>query len=258
MDVWRSVNRMEKVALVTGSTRGIGKAIAQKFLSKGYVVYLHYCINEEIALSTYSELLKQKMKVKLISSNLADEEEIKDMFEKIKLESGHLDVLVNNAASGVHKDIEKVRKKDWDYTFQVNSRGTFFCSKYAIPLMTVESPHHKAIVNIISTGSMRFVPGYSLIGGTKASIENLTKYLACELAKYGINVNAVSGGLVETDSLNYFKDKKLVLEEAKKRLMSNRMVQPNDIANAVLFLCDKRSEMIRGQTIIVDGGASLI
>ena len=186
MDVWRSVNRMEKIALVTGSTRGIGKAIAQKLLSKGYVVYLHYCINEEIALSTYNELLKQKMKVKLISSNLADEEEIKDMFEKIKLESGHLDVLVNNAASGVHKDIEKVRKKDWDYTFQVNSRGTFFCSKYAIPLMTVESPHYKAIVNIISTGSMRFVPGYSLIGGTKASIENLTKYLACEVAKYGM------------------------------------------------------------------------
>ncbi|MEY8352655.1 SDR family oxidoreductase [Lachnospiraceae bacterium 54-53] len=249
---------MEKVALVTGSSRGIGKVIAEKLLSEGYLVYLHYCMNEALARETYEEFVKRKWKVRLISSDISIEEEIKKMYEKIKEESGHLEVLVNNAASGVHKSIADIRKKDWDFTFGVNARGTFLCSKYAVPLMDASTSVYKAIVNITSTGSQRYIPGYSLIGGTKAYLENLTKYMACELSVHGINVNAVSGGLVETDSLNYFQDKKLVMEEFKKRVPAGRLVQPEDIANLVLFLCDSKAEMIRGQTIIVDGGASLI
>lgn len=258
MDVWGRVNRMEKIALVTGSSRGIGKVIAEKLLLKGYTVYLHYCMNEELAQNTYADFVKRDLKARLICSDISNEEEIKKMFEKIREESGYLDVLINNAASGVHKNITDIRKKDWDYTFGVNARGTFFCSKYAVPLMKESPSRYKAIVNITSTGSQRFIPGYSLIGGTKAYIENLTKYMACELSSYGINVNAVSGGLVDTDSLNYFKDKKLVIEEFKKRVPAGRMVLPEDIANLVLFLSDSNSEMIRGQTIIVDGGASLV
>lgn len=258
MDVWRRVDRMEKIALVTGSSRGIGKVIAEKLLLEGYTVYLHYCMNEEMARDTYSDFVKRELKAKLICSDISNEEEIKRMFEKIREESGYLDVLINNAASGVHKSITDIRKKDWDYTFGVNARGTFFCSKYAVPLMKSGPSSYKSIVNITSTGSQRFIPGYSLIGGTKAYIENLTKYMACELSCYGINVNAVSGGLVDTDSLNYFKDKKLVIEEFKKRVPAGRMVLPEDIANLVLFLCDTNSEMIRGQTIVVDGGASLV
>ncbi len=249
---------MEKVALVTGSTRGIGKVIAYKLAVSGYEVYLHYNMNEEIALSTYHDFLNKKFNVKLICSNITDEQEIINMFEQIEKQSGHLDVLVNNAASGVHKDIENIRRKDWDFTFQTNARGTFLCSKYAISLMQKSTLEYKSIVNITSTGSQRYIPGYSLIGGTKACIENLTKYLACEAAKYGINVNAVSGGLVDTDSLNYFQNKKLVLEEFMKRVPAKRMVVPEDIANLVIFLCDPKAEMIRGQTIVVDGGASLI
>lgn len=258
MDVWGRVDRMEKIALVTGSSRGIGKVIAEKFLSEGYTVYVHYCMNEELAKNTYMDFLKRNFKAKLVCSDISNEEEIKQMFHKIQEESGYLDVLINNAASGVHKNITDIRKRDWDFTFEVNARGTFLCSKYAVPLMKEGAERHKAIVNITSTGSQRFIPGYSLIGGTKAYIENLTKYMACELSGYGINVNAVSGGLVETDSLNYFQDKKLVMEEFKKKVPAGRMVLPEDIADLVLFLCGSKSEMIRGQTIIVDGGASLV
>ncbi|WP_313075802.1 SDR family oxidoreductase [Lacrimispora sp.] len=249
---------MEKIALVTGSSRGIGKVIAEKLLLEGYTVYLHYCMNEELAKNTYEEFLNRKFKTRLICSDISNEDEIKKMFEKIKEESGYIDVLINNAASGVHKSIVDIRKRDWDFTFEVNARGTFLCSKYAVPLMKASTSLYKSIVNITSTGSQRYIPGYSLIGGTKAYIENLTKYMACELSSYGINVNAVSGGLVETDSLNYFQDKKLVMEEFKKRVPAGRLVMPEDIANLVSFLCNSNSEMIRGQTIVVDGGASLI
>lgn len=249
---------MEKVALVTGSTRGIGKEIARKLAKSGYFVYLHYCMNEEIALATYHEFQEEKLDVELISSNISDEQEIIEMFEKIESKSGHLDVLVNNAASGIHKDIEKVRKKDWDYTFQINARGTFLCSKYGARLMKKSTAEYKSVINMTSTGSQKYIPGYSLVGGTKAYVESLTKYLACEMAEYGINVNAIAGGLVATDSLNYFKDKKLVIDEFKKRVPAKRMVRPEDIANLVLFLCDSKAEMVRGQTIVMDGGASLI
>lgn len=258
MDVWRCSYSMEKIALVTGSTRGIGKAIAYKFAVAGYEVYLHYCANEEMALETYNNFLNQGLKVKLVCANLTDEREVISMFEYIRRESGHIDVLINNAASGIHKDIENVRTKDWDYTFQTNARGAFLCSRYALPLMKKSPYEYKSIVNITSTGSQRYIPGYSLVGGSKACVEHLTKYLACEAAKYGINVNAVSGGLVDTDSLNFFQNKKLVVEEFMNRVPSKRMVKPEDIANLACFLCESQAEMIRGQVIVIDGGASLI
>lgn len=258
MDVWRCSHTMEKVALVTGSTRGIGKAIAYKLATSGYEVYLHYFMNEEIALKTYNDFLNQNLKVKLLCSNIMEEQEIVSMFHCIQNESGHIDVLINNAASGVHKDIENIRKKDWDFTFQTNARGAFLCSKHALALMKESPNDYKAIINITSTGSQRYIPGYSLVGGSKACIEHLTKYLACEVAKYGINVNAVSGGLVETDSLNFFQNKKLVVEEFLNRVPAKRMVMPEDIANCVCFLCKPEASMIKGQVIVIDGGASLI
>ena len=258
MDVRRSINRMGKIALVTGSTRGIGKSIAEMLLKENYEVYLHYCMNEEIALETYRDFKKMDYKVNLLSGDISNESDIKEMFQTVEKQSGSLTVLVNNAASGVHKKIEDVRKKDWDYTFSVNARGTFLCSKYARPLMQKSEYQYRSIVNIISTGSQKYIPGYTLVGGTKAYIENLTKYLACEFSEYGINVNAVSGGLVNTESINFFLNKNEIINEAKKRLLGKRMVELEDIANVVSFLCTEKAEMIRGQTIIVDGGTSLI
>ena len=187
-----------------------------------------------------------------IKAHLGDAEKIKEMFAQIEDAFGRMDILVNNAASGVQRSAAELEEKHWDWTMNINAKAPWLCAIEASRLMDSGG----SIVNITSLGSQRVLPYYFSVGTSKAALEALTRYLAVELAPKGISVNAVSGGYVDTGALDYFPNREEMLE-AGSQTPAGRMVTVADIARVVAFLCTRESEMIRGQVIVVDGGVTL-
>lgn len=245
-----------KVALVTGSSRGIGKAAALRLAEAGYDIVVNYVRNKKAALETAGEIEALGRKALVVKANVGDVDKIKYLFSEIDREFGRLDVLINNAASGVQRPVMELEQKHWDWTMNINSRALLFCAQEAAKLM--ERTGGGKIVSVSSIGSIRVLENYTAVGVSKAAIEALTRYLAVELAPKNIVVNAVSGGVVETDALQSFPNRDELIAEAKERTPAGRMVQIDDIVHAIMFLVSDKSNMIRGQTIIVDGGISLL
>jgi enoyl-[acyl-carrier protein] reductase III len=243
-----------KVALVTGSSRGIGKATALRLAKEGYDVVINYARSKTKALETAAEIELLGRKALVVKANVGDVEKIKFLFEEIKKEFGRLDVFVNNAASGVQRPIMELEESHWDWTMNINSKALLFCAQEAAKLMDQGGK----IVSISSLGSIRYLENYTVVGVSKAALEALTRYLAVELASKNIIVNAVSGGAVDTEALKHFPNRDELLAEAKEKTPAGRMVEIDDMVNAIMFLLSDQSSMIRGQTIIVDGGISLL
>jgi enoyl-[acyl-carrier protein] reductase III len=187
---------------------------------------------------------------------VADEHNIDGLFAQVRERYGYLDILINDAASGVNRSALELGAKHWDWTLNVNARAAWLCASQAAPLMQARGGG--AVVSLSSLGSGRVMRDYFLVGVSKAALESLTRYLAVELAPLGVRVNAVSGGLVETDALKSFDWGRDVIQETRRRTPAGRMVEPEDMARVVVFLCTDAASMIRGQTIVVDGGYSLL
>jgi enoyl-[acyl-carrier protein] reductase III len=166
---------------------------------------------------------------------------------------GPLDVLVHNAASGVVRDALETEEKHWDWTLTANARALLALAQAAVPSM----PEGASIVGISSLGSQRVLPNYTLVGVSKAALEALVRYLAVELAPRGIRVNAVSAGVVETGALEHFPNKEDMLTVGRAN-PAGRMVEADDVAGAVAFLCSPDAAMVRGHVLVVDGGFSLL
>ncbi|KAA9031123.1 enoyl-[acyl-carrier-protein] reductase FabL [Niallia endozanthoxylica] len=244
----------QKVALVTGSSRGIGKATAIRLAKEGYDLVINYARSKTGALETAAEIEALGRKALVVKANVGDVDKIKQLFETIKSEYGRLDVFVNNAASGVQRPIMELEESHWDWTMNINSKALLFCAQEAAKLMDQGGK----IVSISSLGSIRYLKNYTVVGVSKAALEALTRYLAVELAEKNIIVNAVSGGAVDTEALKHFPNREELLNEAKEKTPAGRMVEIDDMVNAIMFLLSDQSSMIRGQTIIVDGGISLL
>lgn len=246
-----------KVALITGGTRGIGKAIATKFASEGYDLVLNFMRKKKNAEQTKEELEGEYgIRVLTVKANIGEMDQIENLFAETEKELGRLDVFVSNAASGVMRPLMEIEEHHWDWTQDINAKAYLFASQQAAKLM--EKSGGGSIVAISSIGSIRVLPNYVAVGVSKAAVENITRYLAVELASKGIVVNAVSGGVVDTDALKHFPNREALLESAEKRNPAGRMVQPQDLAETVYYLCSPAASMIRGQTIIIDGGISLL
>lgn len=245
-----------KVALVTGSSRGIGKATALRLAKEGYDLVINYARSKNAALETAKEIEALGRKALVVKANVGDVEKVKAMFQQIDEEYGRLDVFVNNAASGVQRPLMELEEKHWDWTMNINSKALLFCAQEAAKLM--EKNDGGKIVSISSLGSIRYLENYTAVGVSKAALEALTRYLAVELAPKKIVVNAVSGGAVDTEALAHFPNREEMLAEAREKTPAGRMVGINDMVNTIMFLLHDDSEMIRGQTIIVDGGISLL
>ncbi|RME48659.1 MAG: enoyl-[acyl-carrier-protein] reductase FabL [Chloroflexi bacterium] len=245
-----------KVALVTGSSRGIGRAIAVELARRGADVVVNYLRKASGAEETVAAIEALGRRALAVRADLREIDQIDAMFEETQRVFGGLDILVNNAASGYNRPAMEQRVKGWDWTMNINARAVLFASQNAARLM--EPRGGGKIVNISSLGSFRvFLPEYIAVGASKAAMEALTRYLAVELGPMNIAVNCVSGGIVETDALKFFPVGQELLEAAAERTPAGRLVTPEDIAYAVAFLCSEEAYMIRGQTIIVDGGLSL-
>ncbi|WP_396652975.1 enoyl-[acyl-carrier-protein] reductase FabL [Metabacillus arenae] len=245
-----------KVALVTGSSRGIGKATALKLAEKGYNIVINYARSKKAALETAEEIEKLGVKAIVVKANVGQPEKIKEMFAQIEEAFGRLDVLVNNAASGVLRPALELEENHWDWTMNINSKALLFCAQEASKLM--ERAGGGYIVSISSLGSIRYLDNYTTVGVSKAALEALTRYLAVELSSRNIIVNAVSGGAVDTEALKHFPNREELLEDARNNTPAGRMVSIDDIVNTIDFLTSDKASMIRGQTIIVDGGRSLL
>jgi enoyl-[acyl-carrier protein] reductase III len=246
----------EKVAVVTGSSRGIGKEIALRLAKEGYHIVVNYARSKEAALQTAREIEALGQKALVVKANVGKVEKIKEMFAQIDDAFGRVDVLINNAASGVLRPAMELEESHWDWTMDINSKALLFCAQEAAKRM--EKVGGGKIVSISSLGSIRYLENYTAVGVSKAALESLTRYLAVELAAKNISVNAVSGGAVDTDALKHFPNREELLADAVAKTPAGRMVEAKDIVHAVMFLLSEQAEMIRGQTIIVDGGRSLL
>lgn len=246
----------KKVALVTGGSRGIGKEIALLLAEAGYNLVINYFRNRKTAEET-AQLLKEKgADTLLIKANVGEQEKVKQMFNEIDQYYGRLDVLINNAASGVLRPLMELEESHWDWTMNINTKALLFTAQEAAKRM--EQVGGGRIVSLSSIGSIRVLENYTAVGVSKAALEALTRYLAVELAPQNIIVNAVSGGAVDTDALKHFPNREELLSEAIQRTPAGRLVETKDLAQVVMFLISEQASMIRGQTIVVDGGITLL
>ena len=241
-----------KVALITGGSRGIGKAIALEFARRGADIAFNYLRNHRAAAETQREIEELGAACLRVKAHLGDIDKIRELFSRVERDYGRLDILINNAASGVQRLAAELEQKHWDWTMNINARAPWLCAIEASRLMT----RGGSIVNITSQGSQKVLPYYFSVGTSKAALEAITRYLAVELAPKGISVNAVSGGYVETEALDHFPNREEMLA-AGSRTLVGRTVAPEDIARVVAFLCSEDAELIRGQVLVVDGGVSL-
>jgi enoyl-[acyl-carrier protein] reductase III len=236
--------------LVTGGSRGIGKAIALRFARDGAArVAIGYMRNDRAAEETAGELRALGAEPVLVRGNVSS---ARVSAEVAAL--GPLDALVHNAATGVIRPALEVEEKHWDWTLNANTRALLTLAQAAVPSMRPGS----SIVGISSLGAQRVLENYVLVGTSKAALESLIRYLGVELAPRGIRVNGVSAGVVETGALEHFPNREEMLEAGRTRTPVGRLVEPEDVASAVAFLCSPDAAMVCGQTLIVDGGFSLI
>lgn len=245
-----------KTALVTGSSRGVGKAIALALAKQGYDIVVNYARSKTAAEETAKEIEAIGRRALVVKANVGDTAKINTMFETIQAEFGRLDLFINNAASGVQRPIMELEEKHWDWTMDINSKALLFCAQKAAAMM--EKTGGGSIISISSLGSIRYLKNYTAVGVSKAAVEALTRYLSVELAPKNIVVNAVSGGAIDTDALKHFSNRNEILADAKENTPAGRIVEMDDIVQTVLFLASPGAFMIRGQTIIVDGGRSLL
>ena len=235
--------------LVTGGSRGIGKAIALRFAELGAArVAIGYFRNDRAAEQTAGELRGLGAEPVLLRGNVASERIAAEVAAL-----GELDVLVHNAATGVLRPALETQDKHFDWTLAANARAFLSLARAAAPAM----PAGASIVAVSSLGSTRVLENYALVGTSKAALESLTRYLAVELAPRGIRVNAVSAGVVETEALQFFPNREEMIALSLERTPAGRLVEPRDLTEAVCFLCSPGADMIRGHTLVVDGGFSL-
>lgn len=241
-------------ALVTGGSRGIGRAVTLRLAEAcARTVVVNYVQDDAEARATRKAVEDRGSTCVLVKANLAYPNEIDRLFEEVAATAGRLDVFVHCAALGAFKALSDVKPNQWDLTMNINARSFLLCVQKCAVLMNGGS-----VVAVSSLGSGRVVPNYGAMGPTKAALESLVRYLAFELAPRGIRVNGVTSGLVETSGIRKMPDIKRWVAEATARTPSGRIGTPDDIADVIMFLTGPSARWICGQTIVADGGYSLL
>jgi enoyl-[acyl-carrier protein] reductase III len=236
--------------LVTGGTRGIGKAIALRLAREGAGrIALGYLRNDSAAEAAAEEVLAAGAEPILVRGNVASDKVVGEFASH-----GPYGAVVHNAATGVIRSALETEDKHWDWTLGANARALLSLARACAPEMEPGS----SIVAVSSLGAQRVLENYILVGTSKAALESVVRYLAVELAPRGIRANAVSAGVVETEALEHFPNREEMLQGGRTRTPAGRLVEPADVAGAVVFLCSPDAEMVRGHTLVVDGGYSLL
>ncbi len=241
-------------ALVTGSSRGIGRAIALSLADLGVDVAINFLRNRRQAEATADELRARGVRVLPVKGNVANPEHVERIFKEIDTAWGGLEILVSNAASGVLKPVEELSLHHFHWTMDINAAALL---PLAQRFLQLSASGEKKLVAVSSLGATRAIQNYTAVGASKAALESIVRHMAAELAPRGVRVNAVSAGTVDTDALRHFPNRDELLAETERRTPAGRLLDPQDVANAVVFLCTDFASMIHGQTLMVDGGYSV-
>ena len=245
-----------KVALVTGSSRGIGRAIALRLAREGTDVVVHYRRQTVAAQETAAAIAALGRRVFVVQADLGEIPAVRRLFTQVREAFGVLDILVANAAATAFKPLLEQQAHHLDKTFAITVDAFVLAVQEAAKLM---QGRHGKIVTVSGIDARRYIPLHGALAAAKGALEVLTTYLACELAPQGISVNGVNPGFVNTDSAHVFGEK--VYRLLEKNIVTytplQRVGTPDDIANVVAFLCSEDAAWICGQTLTVDGGLSL-
>lgn len=241
---------MEKVALITGGTRGIGLQIAKTLATEGYDIAVNYIEENEDVSNAKKEIESLNVKCFCTKADVSKFEDCENMVKEIISEYGQIDVLVNNA--GITRDalLMRMKKEDFESVIDVNLVGTFNVTKNVVPYMMKK--HNGRIISIASVVGISGNAGQANYAASKAGIIGFTKSLAKELGSRNILVNAVAPGFIETRMTDVLKDE--IKEEIAKNIPLRRMGKVQDVANVVKFLASEDSSYITGQVIHIDGG----
>ncbi|HEX2057132.1 MAG TPA: SDR family oxidoreductase [Actinomycetota bacterium] len=243
-----------RVAVVTGGGRGIGRAIAGHLAARGAHVVVAYLRNRTAAEAACAELEDHAVKALAVRANVGDPAQLDALFDVTEETFGRVDVFVSNAATGVLRDLDGLDARAWDWTMDANARAFFLAAKRAAALM----PNGGHMIALSSQGSTRVLPGYTVVGASKAALEAVARYLAVELGPRGIRVNVVSPGVVDTEALRHFPAREHMLTEGLRKTPLGRLATPEDVAAAVDFLTSDAAALVTGHTLVVDGGAGLL
>ncbi|ACK42224.1 MULTISPECIES: 3-oxoacyl-[acyl-carrier-protein] reductase [Dictyoglomus] len=243
----------DRVALVTGGSRGIGRAIVLSFAKEGAKVLINYKGNEKAAMETLEEVKKIGGEGEVFKADVSIEEEVDKMFNFVLEKWGRLDILVNNA--GITRDnlLIRMKSEEWDQVINTNLKGVFYCTRSAVKIMLKQ--RYGRIINISSVIGLRGNIGQANYAAAKAGIIGFTKAVAKEVASRGITVNAVAPGFILTDMTEVLSEemKKKALEE----IPMGRFGDPKDVASAVKFLASDEAGYITGVVLSIDGGLSI-
>jgi enoyl-[acyl-carrier protein] reductase III len=245
------------VSLVTGSSRGIGRALALTLAREGGAVAVNYLRNEDLAAETVRAIESLGSRAIAVQANMENADEIDRLFDRVESEFGRLDHFVANAAASSFKKILDLKAHNLDRSFDLNVRAFVLGAQRAVKLMK----HGGRIAVLSSYGSIRAYPTYANLGSNKAAIEAFVRYMAVEFAPFGINVNAINGGLIDTESCAYFYERvagMAPIDSVLAKIPKGRMGTPQEVADTIAFLLAPESEYITGQTISVDGGLNVI
>ncbi|VAW41485.1 Enoyl-[acyl-carrier-protein] reductase [NADPH] [hydrothermal vent metagenome] len=242
-----------KVALITGGSRGIGRAIALRLAEQGADVVINYVRHRRDAEATVAAIEGKGVRCMAVKANVAREEDVTRIFDEIRTVYDHLDILVSNAASGVLKPVMELTTRHWNWAMDINARALLTLTQNAVPMMA----RGGKIMAVSSLGAARGVENYTVVGASKAALESLVRHLAVEFGPLGINVNTISAGVVDTDALKKFPNRNEIIDVSLQRTPLGRLTTPEDVADLALFLCSDLSTMIQGQVIVVDGGYAI-
>jgi enoyl-[acyl-carrier protein] reductase III len=246
-----------RVALVTGSSRGIGRACALRLAEAGADVIVNYVTSRSAAEEVSEQISALGRRTAIVKADVSEQDDVISMIDFIKDTFGNLDILVSNAATGGFRPLLTTTARHFEAAMNTNVRALIFLIQASLPLLE-RSEGCAKVIGLSSHGSHLALPMYGLIGSTKAALESIIRHFALEIGKRGVNLNVVQAGLVETDSTRQLPgSEQLFLRSQTASMVKDRIMDVGAVADAVLYLASPLSDMIQGQTLVVDGGASI-
>jgi len=251
------IDLSERVALVTGASRGIGRAAALRLAEAGADVIINYVTSQAAANEVAQKVSAMGRRVATVKADVSEQDDVASMMEFVTDEFGRLDVLVSNAATGGFRPLLATTTRNFEAAMKVNVMALIHLIQSSVGLLE-KSPGRAKVIALSSHGSHMALPMYGVIGGSKAALESLVRHFALELGDRGINVNVIKAGLVETDSTKRLPNSEDIFEARKyKSMTGDRFLTVDDVADAVLYLASPLSDMVQGETLTVDGGAAV-